>query len=109
MLRNNPGAIESGEKYANFINHMGIMQQRTIQQGDKNSVATQQRTMQHHLREHWGKNVTVYVDDMPTYDQKPDMSPYSHCQAVRRILLIATQFLSLLNCTLLHNPHMADT
>ena len=55
------------EKYATIINHMGILQQCTIQQGDKNSVATQQSTMQHHLREDWGKNVTVYVDDMPIY------------------------------------------
>ena len=85
------------EKYATIINHMGIMQQRTIQQGDKNSVATQQRTMQHHLREDWGKNVTVYVDDMPIYDQKPDMSPYSHYQAVRRILLTLRKYKFYLN------------
>ena len=75
------------EKYATIINHMGILQQRTVQQGDKNSVATQQRTMQHHLREYWGKNVTVYVDDMPIYDEKPGMSAYSHFLACRCILL----------------------
>ena len=28
------------EKYATIINHMGVFQQRTIQQGDKNAVAT---------------------------------------------------------------------
>ena len=28
------------EKYATIINHMGVMQQRVIQQGDKNAVAT---------------------------------------------------------------------
>jgi hypothetical protein len=31
------------EKYATIINHMGILQQRVTQQGDKNSVATQQQ------------------------------------------------------------------
>src|SRR5208282_651661 len=71
------------EKYATIINHMGVMRQRTIQQGDKNAVATQQRTMQHHLRDHWGKNVTVYIDDGPMYDEKPGMSPYQHYLAVR--------------------------
>ena len=49
---------------------MGVFQQRTIQQGDKNAVATQQRTMQHTLRDDWGKNVTVYVDDGTIYDEK---------------------------------------
>jgi hypothetical protein len=85
------------EKYATIINHMGIMQQRTIQQGDKNAVATQQRTMQHHLREHWGKNVTVYVDDIPIYDEKPDMSAYSHYLACRRILLTLRKYKFYLN------------
>ena len=73
-------------KYATIINHMGVFQQQTIQQGDKNSVATQQRTMQHTLHEHWGKNVTVYVDDGMIYDEKPGMSPYEHYLACRRIL-----------------------
>jgi hypothetical protein len=45
-------------KYATIINHMGILQQLTIQQGDKNAVATQQRTMQHTLRDDWGTHVT---------------------------------------------------
>jgi len=59
------------EKYATIINHMGILQQLTIQQGDKNAVATQQRQMQHTLREDWGKNVTVYIDDGTIYDERP--------------------------------------
>ena len=74
------------EKYATIINHMGIFKQRTIQQGDKNAVATQQRTMQHTLREEWGKNVTVYVDDGTIYDEKPGMSLYDHYLACHRIL-----------------------
>lgn len=85
------------EKYATIINHMGILQQRTVQQGDKNSVATQQRTMQHHLRDDWGKNVTVYVDDMPIYDEKPGLSAYSHYQACRRILLTLRKYKFYLN------------
>ena len=76
------------EKYATIINHMGVMQQRTIQQGDKNAVATQQRTMQHTLRDEWGKTVIVYIDDGPIFDEEPEMSPYHHYQSCRRILLI---------------------
>ena len=76
---------------------MGIMEQRTIQQGDKNSVATQQRMMQHHLHKDWGKNVTVYVDDMPIYDEKLGMSAYSHYQACRRILLTLRKYWFYLN------------
>jgi hypothetical protein len=49
-------------------------------------VATQQRTMQHTLYEHWGKNVTVYVDDGTIYDEKLGMSLYDHYLACRRIL-----------------------
>ena len=75
------------EKYATIINHMEVLQQRTIQQGDKNAVATQQRTMQHTLRDDWGKNVTVYVDDGTIYDEKPGMSEYDHYLVCRRILL----------------------
>ena len=74
------------EKYATIINHMGVLQQRTIQQGDKNAVATQQRTMQHHLQEDWGKNVTVYVDDGTIYDERPGMSLYDHYKTCHRIL-----------------------
>ena len=37
------------EKYTAIINHIGVLQQRTIQQVDKNVVAMQQRTMQFHL------------------------------------------------------------
>ena len=74
------------EKYATIINHMGILQQRTIQQGDKNAVATQQRQMQHTLHEDWGKNVTVYVDDGMIYDERPRMSLYEHYMTCRRIL-----------------------
>ena len=40
--------------------------------------------MQHHPQGDWGKNVTVYV---LIYDEKPDMSAHSHCQACRHILL----------------------
>ncbi len=57
---------------------MGVLQQRTIQQGDKNAVATQQRMMRHTLHEDWGKNVTVYVDDGTIYDEKPSMSKHDH-------------------------------
>ena len=74
------------EKYATIINHMRVLQQRTIQQGDKNAVATQKRTMQHTLREHWGKNVTVYVDDGTIYDERSGMSLYEHYLACRRVL-----------------------
>ena len=77
----------SDERYATIINHLGVFQQRTIQQGDKNAVSTQQRTMQHHLRQYWGKNVVVYVDDGTIYDEKPDMSPYEHYKVVRSVLL----------------------
>jgi hypothetical protein len=38
QTRNEP----ESEKYATIVNHMGIFKQRTIQQGDKNAVATQQ-------------------------------------------------------------------
>src|SRR5437667_9160845 len=62
------------------------LHQRTIQQGDKNSVATQQRQMQDTLREHWGKNITVYIDDGTIYDEHPEMSSYEHYLACRRIL-----------------------
>jgi Reverse transcriptase (RNA-dependent DNA polymerase). len=75
------------ERYATIINHMGILQQRTIQQGDLNAVATQQHTMQHTLEEDWGKNVTVYVDDGTIYDDRPGRSPYEHYVVCRRILL----------------------
>src|SRR5438552_4919686 len=74
------------EKYVTIINHIGILQQRTVQQGDKNAVAMQQRTMQHTLPDDWGKNVTVYVDDMPIYDERRGMSPYSHYLICHRIL-----------------------
>ena len=70
-------------KYAMIINHMGVFQQQMIQQGDKNSITTQQRMMQHTLHEHWGKNVTVYVDNDMIYDEKPGMSPYEHYLACR--------------------------
>src|SRR5437773_9380787 len=73
-------------KYATIINHMGILQQLTIQQGDKNAVATQQRTMQNTLRDDWGTHVTVYVDDGTIYDMEPAMSPYEHYLTCRRIL-----------------------
>src|SRR5437667_9595729 len=64
------------EKYVTIINHMGVMQQRTIQQGDKNAVAMQQRTMKNQLRDEWGKTVIVYIDDGPIFDEKPGMSPF---------------------------------
>src|SRR5437762_13838314 len=38
----NQTRIHPDEKYATIINHMGVMQQRMIQQGDKNAVATQE-------------------------------------------------------------------
>src|SRR5438045_7382606 len=66
------------EKYATIINHMGVMQQRTIQQGDKNAVATQQRTMQHTLRDEWDKTVSVYIDDGPIFDEETGMSQVYH-------------------------------
>lgn len=75
------------EKYATIINHMGVFQQRTIQQDDKNAVATQQRTMQHTLRDDWGRHVTVYVDDGTIYDDKPGRSPYEHYLVYHRILM----------------------
>jgi RNase H-like domain found in reverse transcriptase/Integrase zinc binding domain/Retrotransposon gag protein/Retroviral aspartyl protease/Reverse transcriptase (RNA-dependent DNA polymerase)/Chromo (CHRromatin Organisation MOdifier) domain/Zinc knuckle len=75
------------EKYATIINHMGVYRQRTMQMGDKNAVSTQQHSMQHHLREHWGKNVVVYVDDGTIYDERPNMSLYEHYSTVRKILL----------------------
>jgi hypothetical protein len=74
------------EKYTTIINHIDVLQQRTIQQGDKNAVATQQRTMHHTLHEGWNKNVTVYVDNGTIYDRKPGMSPYEHYIICRRIL-----------------------
>src|SRR5437762_6949553 len=43
--------------------------------------------MQHTLREDWGKNVTVYVDDGTIYDENPGMSKYDHYLVCRRILL----------------------
>jgi arginine deiminase len=75
------------EQYATVINHMGILQQRVIQQGDKNAVATQQRQMQHTLRKHWGKNVVVYIDDGTIFDEDSGMSPYQHFRVCRDILL----------------------
>ena len=73
------------EKYATIINHMGVFLQRTIQQGDKNAVATQQHQMHHTLNDDWGHNVVVYVDDGPIFDERPGMSPYQHYVTVRRI------------------------
>jgi RNase H-like domain found in reverse transcriptase/Integrase zinc binding domain/Chromo (CHRromatin Organisation MOdifier) domain len=75
------------EKYATIVNHMGVFKQRTIQQGDKNAVATHQRSMQHHTGDQWGENVTFYVDDGAIYDKKPGMSAYSHYLVCRRLLL----------------------
>jgi hypothetical protein len=75
------------EKFTAIINHKGVFVQWTIQQGDKNAVATQQRTMQHNLESVWGKNVTVYVDDFSLYDEKPGMSAYSHYLVCRKTLL----------------------
>ena len=71
------------EQYATIINHMGVMQQRTIQQGDKNAVPMQQRMMQHTLREEWGKMVIIYIDDGPIFDNEPGMSPFHHYQTCR--------------------------
>src|SRR5216117_1171534 len=76
------------EKYTTIINHMGVMQQRTIQQGDKNAVATQQRTMQHMLCKEWGKTVIVYIDDGPIFDEELGMSPFHYYQTCWRILPI---------------------
>lgn len=76
------------EKYATIINHMGVLLQWTVQQRDKNSVATQQRQIQHTLCEDWGKNVTVYIDDGIVYDEHPSMSLYDHYIVCRRILSI---------------------
>jgi RNase H-like domain found in reverse transcriptase len=73
------------EKYAAIINHIGILLPRTIQQGDKNAVPTQQQQMQHTLRNDWGRNVIVYIDNGPIFDEKPGMSPYQHYWTVRRI------------------------
>ena len=42
--------------------------------------------MQHTLREEWGKNVTVYVDDGTIYDEKPGMSLYNHYLPCHRML-----------------------
>lgn len=75
------------EKYSTIINHLGVFKQRTIQQGDKNAVATHQRSMQHHTGEQWGQNVTFYVDDGAIYDKKPGMTVYSHYLVCRRFLL----------------------
>jgi hypothetical protein len=76
------------EKYATIINHMGVMQQRTTQQSDKNAVATQQRTMQYTFRDEWGKTIIIYIDDGPIFDDELGMSPYHHYQTCRRILTI---------------------
>ena len=86
------------EKYATIINHLGVFQQPTIQQGDKNAVATQQRMMQHTLEQPWGKNVTVYVDDGTIYDEKPNMSLYDHYLTCRRILSILRKNQFYLSC-----------
>ena len=74
------------ESPATIINHMGIFQQPTMQQGDKNSASTWQQTVQHTLHEDWGANVTVYVDDGTIYDAEPGMSPYGHYLVCRRIV-----------------------
>src|SRR5579871_3642567 len=42
--------------------------------------------MQHTLREEWGKNVTVYIDDGTIYDERPGMSLYDHYLVCRRVL-----------------------
>src|SRR5215475_1180353 len=42
--------------------------------------------MQTTLKDDWGKNVTVYVDDGAIYDERPGMSLYDHYLTCRRIL-----------------------
>jgi RNase H-like domain found in reverse transcriptase/Integrase zinc binding domain/Chromo (CHRromatin Organisation MOdifier) domain len=84
QTRNDP----RDEKYATIINHMGVFIQKTIQQGDKNAVATHQHSMHFHLGPRWGKNVTVYVDDGTIYDERPGMSLYDHYVVCREVLLL---------------------